>query len=620
MKNQKTDTKKRNIFKSFTLLLVGIESLKLQQKTESQINKLSKSSKKISEIIGNEISDNQIQRIKQIIKKVASNFTSLPIEELIDYLHLIPKWIYDKGPMKLRKSLFFLNKLLATFPYYCDESNWKTISYTGRAITKPNLKRYKDPVINPLKIDGDEIYFDVCIVGSGAGGSLVALKLCSKYFVGVLEKGKLILPSEFTEREEEMIPKLYRISTDNNFSMITAYGNCVGGSTVHNTALFVKLPENIYERWTQNGFPIEKVLFYKIQDEVFSIVNAHKINTLNANNLKVKEGMEKLGIKYFIPEHSREDCLQVGFCELGCYWNRKFSTLNHILPDVQKNGGAIIPEMRAIYIERSGAKVKHILCKRKDKLIKVKAKNFVISAGAISSPILLKRSRILKPHGVCLHPSTYVIGIFNEEIYSWVGIPISLISLDFLREDGGFVLMPYSIHPGVFSIAIGGKGKEHFDIMKSYKNIATIAVMLHDKPKGYIEEGRVLNIKDYNLTKDEINDLKNGIFISSKILFESGAKEVILPSIFRIQKAKSISEVQAYLDKLDINEVPFMSVHPQATIKWGDFLENDGKVRGFDNLYVADASVFPESCGVPPQATTMSIAIYIAENMKKNFG
>lgn len=608
MLKQITDTKKRNLFKNFTLLL-GIQSLNLEKKS-------SKSLKKISEIIGTEVKESQIEKIRQIIKNIASNFTSFPIEDIIKYLYLIPEQLYERLPIKIKKTILLSTKLLTIFPYYCDEGNWEFISYTGTAIGKPNLKRYNDPLIKPLKIDKDELHFDICIVGSGAGGSLAGLKLCEKYSVGILERGRLILPSEFTEKEEDMIPKLYRLSLDNNFSIITVYGNCVGGSTVHNTALFVKLPEKIYDKWSNTGFPIKKDEFYEIQSEVFSIVKAEKITTMNKNNLKAKEGMERLGLNYLVADHSRKNCLQVGFCELGCYWNRKFSTPIDILPKFQKKGGAIIDNAKAVYIERSGNKVKYILFKNREKIIKVRAKSFIISAGAISSPILLRRSNILNPQGVCLHPSTYVIGVFDEEIYSWIGIPISLICLDFLREDGGFVLMPYALHPGTFSIAIGGKGKEHREIMGKYKNIATIAVMLHDKPKGRIEDSKILKIKDYYLDKDEVNDLKNGILISSEILFESGAKEVVLPSVFQIQKARNISDVQKYLDSVDIYQIPFMSVHPQATIRWHEFLESDGRIKELENLYMADTSVFPESCGVPPQATVMSISIFIAKNLK----
>jgi choline dehydrogenase-like flavoprotein len=40
-------------------------------------------------------------------------------------------------------------------------------------------------------------------------------------------------------------------------------------------------------------------------------------------------------------------------------------------------------------------------------------------------------------------------------------------------------------------------------------------------------------------------------------------------------------------------------------------VDPDGRVWGWENLYVADASVFPTSLGVNPQVTTMAVALLI---------
>jgi choline dehydrogenase-like flavoprotein len=44
-----------------------------------------------------------------------------------------------------------------------------------------------------------------------------------------------------------------------------------------------------------------------------------------------------------------------------------------------------------------------------------------------------------------------------------------------------------------------------------------------------------------------------------------------------------------------------------------------GRVHGFDNLYIADASLIPDSPGVNPQGTTMALALRNAyEFIQKN--
>jgi len=61
-----------------------------------------------------------------------------------------------------------------------------------------------------------------------AGGSIAALLLSQKASVCIIERGKLVKPYEFTEKEDEMIPKLYKIGIDKDLSIISLSGNCVG--------------------------------------------------------------------------------------------------------------------------------------------------------------------------------------------------------------------------------------------------------------------------------------------------------------------------------------------------------------------------------------------------------
>ena len=42
-----------------------------------------------------------------------------------------------------------------------------------------------------------------------------------------------------------------------------------------------------------------------------------------------------------------------------------------------------------------------------------------------------------------------------------------------------------------------------------------------------------------------------------------------------------------------------------------------GKIHGFDNLYVADASLFPSCSEVNPYLTIMALADRVAEGIKK---
>jgi choline dehydrogenase-like flavoprotein len=60
--------------------------------------------------------------------------------------------------------------------------------------------------------------------------------------------------------------------------------------------------------------------------------------------------------------------------------------------------------------------------------------------------------------------------------------------------------------------------------------------------------------------------------------------------------------------------------HPMGTCRMGgdpatSVVDPNGKVWGWANLRVADASTFPTSLGVNPQVTTMAIGLMVGESI-----
>ncbi len=609
--------KKRNFFKKLALLF-SLPNASFERIKETEKQKEEKLKRFFSEIIGDELTDSDARKTLQTIEKIRSEFTSVPIEKLFHFLSLLPKKFFysqKKFFKKFHKVLFIFSKFVV-FSYYSTDRAFVKIGYSGPARGKiPSSQRSSDPEISMSSFSSsDKLSFDVCIIGSGAGGAISALTLSEKFSVCILEKGKFIPPEDFSEREDEMIPKLYRISFSSDFSVIALSGKCVGGSTVHNTALFVKIPKNVFEFWNHLGLPIKYGDFESLSDMVFSICSAEKIGEqdLNSNALFIKRGMEKLGVKFFLPYHGRKGCLKVGFCELGCYWNKKFSALLNILPRAQKFGAKIFPESEVLYFEHDGKRVKSAVVRWKGEIKRVKAKYFVLSASALTSPVIVKRSFGSYVKGLCLHPSTYVIGLFDENIDGWVGIPISLISDEFLLSDRGFIIMPYFMHPSTISLAIGGIGRSHSEIMRKYRNLACISVLVHDRSSGRVGE----KFFDYKLDSVGFEDIKRGILKGAEIMFSAGAKEVILPHIFSVKRAKSVSEVEKFLADTSYYDIPIVSVHPQASLSWQNFIDEEGRLKGVENLWICDASVFPSSCGVPPQVSVMAFSLFVSSRIK----
>src|SRR5687768_14936416 len=86
--------------------------------------------------------------------------------------------------------------------------NWRAFGYPGPISPPPDVPK----PIEPLVPDGDELELeaDVCVVGSGAGGGVIAGKLAEAgASVVVLEAGGYYNESDFTQLELDAYQKMY---------------------------------------------------------------------------------------------------------------------------------------------------------------------------------------------------------------------------------------------------------------------------------------------------------------------------------------------------------------------------------------------------------------------------
>jgi choline dehydrogenase-like flavoprotein len=60
---------------------------------------------------------------------------------------------------------------------------------------------------------------------------------------------------------------------------------------------------------------------------------------------------------------------------------------------------------------------------------------------------------------------------------------------------------------------------------------------------------------------------------------------------------------------MGLTSVHLFSTCPMGKDETACATDSSGRLHGFDNLYLADASVIPDSPGVNPQATIMALAL-----------
>ena len=479
---------------------------------------------------------------------------------------------------------------------------------------------------------------DICIIGTGAGGSAAASELSAQgKKVIMIEAGEFLLPKDMNQREQDMFPRLFfeggaRRTRDKSIRVI--HGKGVGGSTLHNINLCKKPPKELIDHWELKNFSYDG--FISSVNEIWSDLSVSQIgpDQRNTANELFKLGIDKLGLSGGALYHNRVGCYQSGFCEIGCSYNAKMNALRVYVPKVIHNGGVILSETKAKKLHSSNGKVSHLSCdvfnqdQQKVSTQIIRADQFISSAGAIESPLLLERSNLPDPHqqvgkNLRLHPGVVALGVFEKEINCWQGIPQSYECDEFLKFSkdpsvNRVWLITSSAHPIGASSIVPGHGLAHRSMMKQYPHIVPVTPMIHDFTSGQVSStfGEGVDI-NYSLIQSDRDQLALGLKEASKILLAAGATKVIIPtrSPIEIKSFRDIKNADFSVLNWDLDMV---AVHPMGSLSMGEDMTKSAidtslRYHHLDNLYIADASVYPTSLGIPPQISTYAIGNYLGK-------
>jgi choline dehydrogenase-like flavoprotein len=489
---------------------------------------------------------------------------------------------------------------------------------------------------------------DVCVIGSGAGGAVMAWEMAEAgRKVVLLEKGGYHQRGEFNQREDDMIPMLYK-NAGLQFTVpggiAVAQGSCVGGSTVVNDAVCFRTPDAVLDLWgdrykVENVGPAAMKRFF---DEVGDKISVSEVQPyeLNKNSLVLKRGAEKLGWSCHPNSRNCKSCRQCGNCQLGCYYGTKQSMLEtyiKLTEDLHSETVQIFADTNADQLVRSGSRVSGVKATvsgaggRKFDL-NVKARVVVVAGGTIASSQLLLDSGLTANgnvgKGVAIHPSPAMIGDFEEEINGNQGIPFAYHCDEFCvtrTKKPGFMLEGVFFAPYQFSLPVPGVGFDEKELMARYSHYALIGTLLQDESVGKVVMGGPLgSFLEYELTPGDSALMIEGMKSAARVLFAAGATKVLTS-----HRTRTILNSEKDLHIIDergvsAGSLSMGSAHPQGGNRMGGTVEGSvvdsySKVYGIDNLFVCDASIFPTSIGVNPQWTVMAFSKRAAENLAENW-
>jgi choline dehydrogenase-like flavoprotein len=530
--------------------------------------------------------------------------------------------------------------------YYSDKRTFASVGYVPFserprfAETTNSIPRDRPRVaaLAPRDVDHDTIEADAVVIGSGAAGAILGYKLAEAgRRVLMLERGKHVDPSEFSEDEVAMFSKLYadgalQLSRDFRFQVLQ--GMCVGGTTVINNAVCFDLPDPALRRWNDSS-EFDAGLDPTRLHESFQAVRCwlrirrQPSQFLHPGGRKFIAGIERLGLNaspnaFGIIEANIVDCLGCGYCNIGCAYGKKLSMLDTVLPWAQQQFGPdglrILSECEAERIVARGGRAEAVICKLTDgRRLRVNAKTVVVAAGAINSSWLLMNSKLGGPlvgRGLCFNMGSPITADFDEPLHSYDGLQISHYFEP--PADQGFVMETWFNPVATQALAMPGWFEDHFNNMQRYTHLTATGVLVGTQRNGRVRAALTGGADvDFEPTPEDLKRLLSGLKLLGRIYLAAGARRV-MPTTFRYREFTTEAELER-LDEYvqDGSDIALGTGHPQG----GNALSRDPRkgvvdasfrVHGFENLHICDASVFPSSITVNPQLTVMALAHYAA--------
>lgn len=487
---------------------------------------------------------------------------------------------------------------------------------------------------------------DVAIVGSGAGGGTVAAGLAPLCAEGrrivVLEKGPRLREEEFTGRELEMASALYEsgggvLTTDG--AMTLAAGSAYGGSTVVYTGTSLIAPERVIERWGVPGLAFADVERRSHKFMVQNHVHLEDPDRVNENNRLFVQGCRALGFEARQFPINTRGCKGSGLCNLGCPNAAKQGTNRVQLPAAEARGVEVVTRCEVLRVEERAlvARVRAPAPGAKGEpspwapgLYRIRAAAVVLAAGALRTPGLLARSGFGRGlprlgRGFTCHPALILAGEHPRPIARTVGHPKHYY-LDGFAESRGFLLETCSYFPFVTAKSLAGFGAQHEAMMRAFPRLQMILVLACDRAIDTNRVGcdrRGEPVVRYRFTGGVRRSLVAGAVAAARIMLAAGAERVHVPVADDPLVSASDRERLAVIEReADVRpgKTPISAAHLMGGCAMGrgpsdSVTDACGAVHGREGLFVADASLFPDSVEINPYLTIMALADRVAERV-----
>jgi choline dehydrogenase-like flavoprotein len=477
--------------------------------------------------------------------------------------------------------------------------------------------------------------YDVVVVGSGAGGGIIAAELAEAgRRVLLLECGPHLSAADHMRWEARANHELWwpiafaEPPSPEMPPMPLFRGRCVGGTTTINTKVALRPCEEDYEKWhaaagllNDDGETFGEPDLLPFLERVERRLGVRERSDWQQCIRTVEPGFAAVGAELEpVMSYTDANCMRCGSCLQGCPTNAGKSSLNTYIQPAVVGAGLTLRadcDVQRVLIERDADGLVATGVRYFDaggESHDVEADVVVVAGGALGTPSLLLRSDVREAAGdsassrligknLGFHVARLVEGRFDEIQDAHAVYPISAHCMQFQRDaDGGFVVEAATVQDPIgFAAALCDEqgvpiwGEPLTEALRAYRYVSGLLTLVNDENNGTVwvdEDGRDRYSFAFNEREQERID--RSLQFAQEVLRRSGAKQLFHTGV--------------------------LSTHLQGSCRMGSdpsrsVVDAHGESHDVRRLFVGDGSVVPRTLSVNPSLTIMALASRLAEHL-----
>jgi GMC oxidoreductase/NAD(P)-binding Rossmann-like domain len=485
--------------------------------------------------------------------------------------------------------------------------------------TQPAPSRPRLKVEDPKRFDEGTPSADVLVIGSGLTGALLAYRLAEQgRTVLVLERGSHI---QAPPEKVETLSDLYR---DRGLHVVRHFNDRyvrvmgVGGSCLLSDPEFSMVPEPVIARWNEPDFDagLDPVRFEQALERVKRLLPGVTMpaGNLNAGACRLLDGLRQLEVPIADGRRSPRDGPAPD--ELSA---RSQSVVDTVLPWGQKRFGErlrLVADCRIERILTDDHRATGVRCRLRDgRRLIVPAETVVLAAGAVESSELLDKSKLggrRVGRDLSATLSAGIVADFPDVLDADRGVQLGVYAGE--RPDGFVLTTDWEPLP-LQAMLMPGWFEEHVANMKRYRYMTSGSALVSVDGRAEVRHGNCR----LSPTREDLTRLAKRLALLGRAYLAAGALRIM--PIGRSEHAYRDADAL----EADLPELLELDVLRQVRPQGGNAISADPakgpvdpsfRVRGTENVYVCDASVFPTAVTVAPNLAALTLAEYAAAEIR----